>query len=100
MNEKQIFQEDVKILQDAILNSPKSAIIAYLNLHKLFRFKPNKTKQQLPTAQFHIPAYEIKARRDRNKYGAVVLLSMLKKVSPVKEFKNLKRSYMNHFVQN
>ena len=84
VNEKQIFQEDVKIVKDAILNSPKNAVIAYLNLLKLFHFKPNKTRQQFQTAQFHIPGYEIKARRDQNKYGGVVLMSMLKKVLPVK----------------
>ena len=40
MNEKQVFQADLQILKDAILNFPKNAIIANLNLNSL----RNKTR--------------------------------------------------------
>ena len=35
MNEKQVLQDDLQILKDAILNSSKNHSIAYLNLDSL-----------------------------------------------------------------
>ena len=87
MNEKQVLQDDLQILKDAILNSPKNIIFAYLNLNSLHNdfndlrillqdislryivLSKTKLGSSFPAAQFHIPGYEIRARRDRNKYG-------------------------------
>ena len=32
-----------------------------------------KLDKSFPTAQFHIPGYEIRARKDRNKYGGGII---------------------------
>ena len=69
----------------------ENAIIAYLNLNSL-RYKINdlrnffqdpplaylvlsetKLDSSFPAAQFHIPGYQIRARRDQNKYGGGVI---------------------------
>ena len=83
------WQDDLQILKDAILNSPKNLVIAKLNLNSLknkindlriliqdipldyFVLSEAKLDKSFPTAQFHIPGYEIKAKKDRNKYGVV-----------------------------
>ena len=86
MNEKQVSQDDLQILKDAILNSPKN-IFAYLNLNSLqndfndlrillqdisLRYivlSKTKLGSSFPAAQFHISGYEIRGRRNRNKCG-------------------------------
>ena len=78
-----VFQDGLQILKDIILNFPKSSLIAYLNLNslrnktndlrivrqdipsRLLLLKQTKTRSSFPTAQFPIPGYEIRARRDR-----------------------------------
>ena len=35
---------------------------------RLLRFNLNKTRQQFSTGQFHIPEYETRATKDRNKH--------------------------------
>ena len=87
MNENHVLQDDLQILNNAILSSPKNLVIAQLNL---------EFPKTFPVAQFRIPGYEIKARKDRNKYWG----GLIEFVSSVKEFKNLKCSHMNLFVQN
>ena len=111
MNEKDVLQGNSKILDNAIVNSPKNLIIAYLDLNSLrnkindlrilienipsdyFVLTETKLDNSFSAAQFHILKYEIGARRNQNNYGGG--LSMFKKVSSAKEFKNL-----NLFVQN
>ena len=76
-------QDDLQILKDTILSSPKTPVIAHLNLNRLknkinglriliqdIRSYLSETKldKSFPTRQFHIPGYEIRARKDRNKY--------------------------------
>ena len=117
MNENYVLQDDLQILKDEILSSPKIPVIAHLNLNSLknkindlriltqdipldyFVLSKTKLDKNFPTAQFHIPGCEIRARKDRNKYGGG-LIEYAKKVSSVKEFKNLKCSHRNLFVQN
>ena len=117
MNEKQVLQDDLQILKDAILNSPKNIIFAYLNLNSLHNdfndlrillqdiplryivLSKTKLGSSFPAAQFHIPGYEIRARRDRNKYDGG-LIEYVKKGVISKRFKNLKRSFINPFAQN
>ena len=91
------WQGDLQILKDAILNSPKNPVIAQLDLNSLknkindlriliqdipldyFVLSEAKLDKSFPTAQFHIPGYEIKAKKDRNKYGGG-LIEYVKKV--------------------
>ena len=85
--ENHVLQDDLQILKDAILSSPKNPVIAHLNLNSLknkindlriliqdiplnyFILSETKLDKGFATAQFHIPGYEISARKDRNKYG-------------------------------
>ena len=78
---------DLQILKDALLTSPKNPVIAQLNLNSLkskindlriliqdipldyFVLIETKLDKIFPTAQFHITGYEIRAKKDRNKYG-------------------------------
>ena len=87
MNEKQVLQDDLQILKYAILNSPKNIIFVYLNLNSLqndfndlrillqdisLRYivlSKTKLGSSFSAAQFHIPGYEIRGRRNRNKCG-------------------------------
>ena len=80
-------QDDLQILKDAILSSSKSPVIAYLNLNSLknqindprvlmqdisldyFVLSETKLDKSFPTSQFHILGYEIRARKDRKKFG-------------------------------
>ena len=88
MNENHVLQDDLQTLKDAILSSPKNPVIAHLNLNSLknmindlgifiqdipldyFVLSETKLDKSFPTAQFHIPGYEIRARKDRNKCGS------------------------------
>ena len=86
MNENHVLQDNLQILKDAILSSPKNPSITHLNLNienkindlrvlmqdiPLDYFVSSETKldKSFPAAQFHISGYEIRARKDRNKYG-------------------------------
>ena len=87
MNENHVLQHDIQILKEAILSSPKSLVIAHRNLNSLknkindlkilmqdipldyFVSSETKLDKSFPTAQFNISGYEIRARKDRNKYG-------------------------------
>ena len=89
MNENHILQDNSQILKDGILSSPKNPVIADLNLNSVknkiddlrilirdipldyFVLSETKLDKSFPTAQFDIPGYEIRARKDRNKYGGV-----------------------------
>ena len=89
MNENHILQDNSQILKDGILSSPKNPVIADLNLNSLknkiddlrilirdipldyFVLSETKLDKSFPTAQFDIPGYEIRTRKDRNKYGGV-----------------------------
>ena len=87
VNENHVLQDDLQILRDAILSTPKIPVIAHLNLTGLknkindltiliqdilldyFVLSKTKLDKSFGTAQFHIPGYEIRARKGRNKYG-------------------------------
>ena len=87
VNENHVLQDDLQILRDAILSTPKIPVIAHLNLTGLknkineltilikdipldyFVLSKIKLDKSFGTAQFHIPGYEIRARKGRNKYG-------------------------------
>ena len=73
LKEKQVLQDHLQILKDGMLNYPKTAIIAYLNLNslsnKITDLRILLQASSFPTAQFHIPQYEIRAPRDGNKCG-------------------------------
>ena len=87
VNEKHILRDDLQILKDTILYSPKNLVFAYLNLNSLkikinefripiqdipldyFIFSQTKLDKNLLIEQFDIPGYEIRAKRDQNKYG-------------------------------
>ena len=89
MNENHILQDNSQILKDGILSSPKNPVIAHLNFNSVknkindlrilirdipldyFVLSETKLDKSFPTAQFDIPGYEIRARKDRNKYGGV-----------------------------
>ena len=57
-----------------------------------FVLSETKLDKSFPTAQFHIVGYEIRVE--------INIEGILKKVSSVKEFRNLKCSDINLFVQN
>ena len=92
MNKNHLFQDDLQILKDGILSSPKNPVIAHLDLKSLknkinnelriltqdiplsyFVLSETKLDKKFPIAQFHIPGYEIRARKDRNKYGGALI---------------------------
>ena len=93
MSGKHVLQDNLQILEDAILSlsSPKNPAIAYLNFNSLknkindlriliqdipldyFVLSETKLDKSLPTAQFHIPGYKIRARKDRNRYGGSLI---------------------------
>ena len=84
-----VLQDDLQILKDAILSSPKHPVIAHLNFNSLknkindlriliqnipldyFVLSGTKLDKSFPIAQLHIPGYEMRSRKDRNKYGVV-----------------------------
>ena len=106
MNENHL-REDLQILEDAILNSPKNPFIAHLNLNSLknkinyiriliqdipldyFVLSETKLDKSFPTAQFRIPGYEKRARNDQNKYGGG-LIEYVKKGVICKRIQKLK----------
>ena len=77
MNENHVLQDDLQILKDAILNSPKNHFIALLNLNSLnneinglrilmqdipldyFVLSETELDESFSTAQFHIPGIRI-----------------------------------------
>ena len=90
LNKNHLFQDDLQILKDGILSSPKNPVIVHLDLKSLknkinnelriltqdiplsyFVLSETKLDKKFPIAQFHIPGYEIRARKDRNKYGVL-----------------------------
>ena len=102
---------------EVAFSEKKILSIAYLNLNSqrnktndlrnfiqdiplaYFVLSETKLDSSFPTSQFHIPGYQIRAMRDRNKYGGG-LTEYVKKSVICKKFKNLKRSHINLFVQN
>ena len=101
VSENHVLQDDLQILKDAILSSPKHPVIAHLNFNSLknkindlriliqnialdyFVLSETKLDKSFPTPQFRIPVYEIRARKDRNKYA--VGLSMYVKKSVIRK---------------
>ena len=47
-----------------------------------FVLSETKVDKSFPTSQFHLSGYQIRARKDRNKYGGG-LLEYVKKTSPL-----------------
>ena len=78
---------DLQILRDERLKNPINPLIGYLNINSLrnkivditevfsklqfnyFVLSETKIDESFPTGQFHINGYEIRNRRDRDKYG-------------------------------
>ena len=100
---------DFEKLKEAGLNYPKNPLIAYLNINSLRNkiidlgdimsylspdylvLSETKLDDSFPSAQFSIPDYEIRARRDRHKNGGG-LIEFVKKGLICKRLKNFETS--------